>query len=109
MTETDDKLLKQFFADNKQEIADYGFTRRVMRSLPRNHRYVSEVWGALLFAVVAYLFVISGGVGLVWETLRESFGLIVERAVEQPINPASLLVAVIVLLVLGYRKIISLV
>lgn len=33
MTETDDKLLKQFFGEQKQEIEDNGFSRRVMRNL----------------------------------------------------------------------------
>ena len=30
MTETDDKLLKQFFGEQKQEIEDNGFSRRVI-------------------------------------------------------------------------------
>ena len=35
MTEIDnDKLLKDFFAENKREIADNGFSRRVMHHLP---------------------------------------------------------------------------
>ena len=35
MTEIDnDKLLRDFFAENKQEIADNGFSRRVMHHLP---------------------------------------------------------------------------
>jgi type III secretory pathway component EscT len=108
MTETDDKLLKQFFADNKQEMADYGFTHRVMRSLPGHYRHVSQVWSILLFAVLTVLFYVSGGVALVWETLRETFGLLIERGAEQ-LDPYYLAVAVIVLLVLGYRKIVSLV
>ena len=34
MTEIDnDKLLKDFFAENKREIADNGFSRRVMHQL----------------------------------------------------------------------------
>ena len=31
MTENNDKLLIDFFAENRQEIPDNGFTRRVMR------------------------------------------------------------------------------
>ena len=35
MTETtDDKLLQQFFSDNRKEIEDNGFSRRVMHHLP---------------------------------------------------------------------------
>ena len=32
--ENDEKLLKDFFTANKQEIADNGFSRRVMHRLP---------------------------------------------------------------------------
>ncbi len=47
MTEIDnDKLLRDFFAENKQEIADNGFSRRVMHHLPdRSNRLL--VSGAL--------------------------------------------------------------
>ena len=56
MTETDDKLLKQFFGEQKQEIEDNGFSRRVMRNLPgRNHRLV-QVWGAAFALVCVFLF-----------------------------------------------------
>ena len=45
MTEIDnDKLLKDFFAENKREIADNGFSRRVMHHLPdRSNRPRSEI------------------------------------------------------------------
>ena len=60
MTETDDKLLKQFFGEQKQEIEDNGFSRRVMRNLPgRNHRLV-QAWGAAC-AVVCVIFVLHFG------------------------------------------------
>ena len=39
MTENNDKLLENFFAENRQEVADNGFSRRVMHRLPnRNSR-----------------------------------------------------------------------
>ena len=58
MTETDDKLLKQFFGEQKQEIEDNGFSRRVMRNLPgRNHRLV-QAWGAACAVVCVILFFI---------------------------------------------------
>ena len=38
MTEIDnDKLLKDFFAENKREIADNGFSRRCIRNGSRSH------------------------------------------------------------------------
>ena len=61
MTETDDKLLKQFFGEQKQEIEDNGFSRRVMRNLPgRNHRLV-QAWGAACAVVCVILFFTLGG------------------------------------------------
>ena len=41
MTENNDKLLIDFFAENRQEIPDNGFTRRVMRHLPDRTRRIS--------------------------------------------------------------------
>ena len=43
MTETNDKLLIDLFAENRQEIPDNGFTRGVMRLLPDRTRRISQV------------------------------------------------------------------
>ena len=51
MTENDDKLLTAFFAGNRQEIPDNGFTRRVMRHLP--DRTISAVLRLRRFATSA--------------------------------------------------------
>ena len=48
MTEIDnDKLLRDFFAENKQEIADNGFSRRVMHHLPGRSNHLARIWSAL--------------------------------------------------------------
>ncbi|WP_301202912.1 DUF5056 domain-containing protein, partial [uncultured Parabacteroides sp.] len=39
MMENDDKLLTSFFAEHRQEIADNGFSRRVLRHLPGRSRH----------------------------------------------------------------------
>ena len=45
MTEIDnDKLLKDFFAENKREIADNGFSRRVMHHLPDRSNRLARLW-----------------------------------------------------------------
>ena len=45
MTEIDnDKLLKDFFAENKREIADNGFSRRVMHQLPDRSNRLARLW-----------------------------------------------------------------
>ena len=85
MTENNDKLLIDFFAENRQEIPDNGFTRRVMRHLPDRTRLISQVLG----------------------TLRETLTAAAQNGVTE-LDPKSLLVAGIVLLFLLYRKICSL-
>ena len=49
MTEIDnDKLLRDFFAENKQEIADNGFSRRVMHHLPGRSNHLARIWSAFV-------------------------------------------------------------
>ena len=84
MTENNDKLLIDFFAENRQEIPDNGFTRRVMRHLPDRTRRISQVWVTFCFTLALVLFFVT------------------------ELDPKSLLVAGIVLLFLLYRKICSL-
>jgi len=64
MTEIDnDKLLKDFFAENKREIADNGFSRRVMHHLPDRSNRLARLWTVFVMTVGATLFVTLGGLG----------------------------------------------
>ena len=45
MMENDDKLLTSFFAEHRQEIADNGFSRRVLRHLPGRSRHLAQKIG----------------------------------------------------------------
>lgn len=105
--ENDDKLLADFFADNRQEIADNGFSRRVMRRLPDRTRRLSQAWTAFCSTLALVLFVAFDGVQLTLDTLRETF-IAAARNGAAEVDPQSLLVAGIVLLFLLYRKICSL-
>ena len=80
MTDNDykDKLLEDFFAANRHEVADDGFTRRVMHRLPQRHNRLAQAWNVLCILLVAVLFVAMDGVQLVWATLRETFIGLVE-------------------------------
>ena len=55
--ETNDKLLKDFFSENKKEIADNGFTNRVMRKLPEttDRGWIVWVFTAIGMAFSLYL------------------------------------------------------
>lgn len=107
MMENDDKLIISFFAANRQEIADNGFTRRVMRHLPdRTHR-ISQMWVTFCFTLALVLFFVLDGLQLVLDTLRETF-MVAAHSEAAQLEPKSLAVAGIVLLYLLYRKICSL-
>ena len=60
--ETNDKLLKDFFGEHKQEIADNGFTRRVMRKLPEtaDRGWIVWVFAAIGMALSIYMGISSG-------------------------------------------------
>lgn len=107
MTENDDKLLESFFAEERQEVADNGFTRRVMRSLPRRSNRLARLWTAGGFALAAVLFVALDGLELLWNSLREAFTSTLADGMAQ-VDPRSMAIAVVVLLYLMYRKIASL-
>lgn len=104
MMENDDKLLRQIFADNRLELADNGFSRRVMRSLPRRTNRLYQVWNVLCFSLAAVLFVALDGVELIIGTLREVFHSMVQSGTATQVDPKSLIVVVIVLTFLGYKK-----
>lgn len=105
--EREDKLLKQFFKENRQEIADNGFTHRVMRHLPDRYVRIARIWTILCAAIAFILFVAFDGLQLVFISLRE---VIMETYQDglTDIDPKSMFIACIVLLYLLYRKIATL-
>ena len=75
MTETtDDKLLQQFFSDNRKEIEDNGFSRRVMHHLPDRYYRISQLWSLFCFTLAVVLFFVLDGLQLVLGALRDYSG-----------------------------------
>ncbi len=108
MTETtDDKLLQKFFSDNRKEIEDNGFSRRVMHHLPDRYYRISQLWSLFCFTLAIVLFFVLDGLQLVLATLRETFTSALESGAAE-IDPKSLVIVAVVLLYFGYRKICSL-
>ena len=100
MTEIDnDKLLRDFFAENKQEIADNGFSQRVMHHLPSQSNWLARIRTALIIIIGTTLFVWLGGVEATLKNILEATANIDQK---------SLIIITIVLLYLGVKKISSL-
>lgn len=94
-----DKLLHDFFAENKQEIADNGFSQRVMHHLPSQSNWLTRIRTALLVIIGTILFVWLGGVEATLRNMQEATANIDQK---------SLIIITIVLLCLGVKKICSL-
>ena len=108
MTETtDDKLLQQFFSDNRKEIEDNGFSRRVMHHLPNRYYRISQWWSLFCFTLAVVLFFVLDGLQLVLGALRETFTSAIQSGAAE-LDPKSLIIVAVVLVYLGYRKICSL-
>ncbi|WP_077153302.1 DUF5056 domain-containing protein [Bacteroides bouchesdurhonensis] len=94
-----DKLLHDFFAENKQEIADNGFSQRVMHHLPSQSNWLTCIRTALIVIIGTILFVWLGGVEATLRNMQEATANIDQK---------SLIIITIVLLCLGVKKICSL-
>lgn len=55
--ENNDKILKDFFAENKKEITDNGFSHNVMRNLPEKKHsiWIVPVFGLIGFYIALFL------------------------------------------------------
>ena len=103
MREIDDKMLKQFFNDNKNEVQDNGFSERVMSHLPGKAQRLAKLWTLISFLLAITLFVILDGFQIIAGILRNVFVSLVQNGAEN-VDPKSLLIALIVLVVIGIRK-----
>ena len=66
MTEDNNHMLQQFFSEAaQQQIADNGFTERVMRQLPSRTGWFTRLWTPFCVTVFVVLFVLFRG----WELL----------------------------------------
>lgn len=105
MTEIDnDKLLRDFFATEKKEIADKGFTHRVMRQLPNRKNRLAQIWSAFVMLIAIVLFVLLGGIDATLVTLKEVFSSMFVHVIAN-LDPKSAIIAAVVLLFLATRKI----
>jgi len=110
MVDKDDILLRDFFQENKQEVEDNGFSRRVINRLPERKLLIfSELSTALTFILAVVLFFLFGGIELTGNALREIFANFSFAAPTSitSVDPRALVIAFLVLLFMGYGKLAS--
>ncbi len=107
MMENDDDLVKSFMLANKQEIADNGFSRRVIRQLPQRAKWLSDMLSVACTILCCILFFVFNGFSTLLQIINEiitaqSYQLISD------INFQSLVIATIVLVIIGVQRACSL-
>lgn len=108
MQENNDKLIRNFLETGRQDIADRGFSKRVMQQLPATESLVAKYWTWGCFALTAGVFILLDGFELLYNALRDIFNTLVEQEAVSQLDTRSLLIAGAVLLCLIYKKIASL-
>ena len=112
MNEDNDLLIKQFFQQAaQQQIADNGFTERVMQRLPQHtslaarRTLLTRLWTASCIVVFAMLFVVFHG----WELLTIQFEVMLQTLSVQTFSVNLLMVATVLfgLLFVGVGEVIS--
>ena len=111
MINDNDRLLQQFFSEAaSQQIADNGFTERVMQSLPVADQRswlnrFSRLWTWFCIAVFVVLFIVCRG----WELLAVQFEVMLRTMATQSfsINLMMLFSVVFGLLFVGVGEVIS--
>lgn len=108
MVDKDDILLKNFLQANKQEVADNGFSRRVMNRLPERRAVLLSYFLSAVSVVLAVaIFFVQDGVSIIGSALREVFQNISfngNLSTFSGTEPWTLAVAAVVLLFMGYGK-----
>ena len=103
MTENnnDERLLEQFFRQARaMEVADEGFTERVMRRLPERSLRLSRLWTAGCVAVGLVLFTLFGG----WQMLL-AWGLRLLTTMPTTGQVAQVWICLLVVTVLGISEV----
>lgn len=103
MNNTDDQLINKFMQANKREIADNGFSRRVMRRLPIRTKFLSDILTAIGIVVSCILFYVFDGASLIYDAIVPVFQQSSARLIEN-LNFRTLIPIVAVMTYLGVQK-----
>ena len=71
---SDDELVAMFFAEQKQELEDDGFSKRVMQQLPSRSLRLSRIWTLVCSLLGIGLFFWADGFGQLKRLFLNAFG-----------------------------------
>ena len=105
MIEDNERLLQELFSEAAdRQIADDGFTERVMRRLPLRINWFTRLWNIFCITVFAVLFVVFRG----WDMLAVHFEVMLRTMAVQSfsINLSMLFTVVFGLMFVGVGELI---
>lgn len=73
MNRKDEQLISQFMQANKHEIADNGFSRRVLRRLPMPAKVWSDLLTVICVILCAILLYASDGITILFQSIYDIF------------------------------------
>lgn len=73
MNRNDDQLIKQFMQTNKREIANNGFSRRVMNQLPISAELCSDILTIVCVISCCILFYVYDGISIILHSFHDIF------------------------------------
>lgn len=96
MIDNDDRLIAQFMTEHKPQVADMGFTRRVMRHLPQHTDRLHRYWTLFCFAIGVLAVAMMGSLPRLGSLLMGVMGdLVGVVAVNDCVRPSTLLTVVV--------------
>ncbi|MCD7900012.1 MAG: DUF5056 domain-containing protein [Bacteroides sp.] len=107
MMETDDKLLKQFFTEHKQEVVDDGFSKRVMMHLPDKAWRISSIWTSVCTALAIILFFAFDGLRILSGLISDIIVAGWQYFATTNFDLKTLVIVAAVLLLLGINRLFS--
>lgn len=73
MNKNDEQMISRFMQAHKKEVADNGFSRRVMRRLPVSAKVWSDLLTAVCTVLGCILLYVTDGLNVIFHALREVF------------------------------------
>ena len=99
MKEMNEDSIELFMKEQKQEVADRGFTKRVMRRLPSHQHSVTTFIDVALIAVCVCLFLVFGGLGLIHSLIGHVMAFVQTHTMEHLLSDPKLLITCAIIIV----------
>lgn len=105
MNKKDEQLISKFMQNNKQEIADNGFSRKVMQKLPVSAKVWSDILTVACVISCCILFFAFDGFSLILQSVREVLQNQTMEIMNQPNNLQTLIAVIATVAFLSIRSV----